>query len=196
MAPLDFKNAWTGMGEPLSPITKTRLDRFNLLNATSEFLTQAGLPVYCEPNLHFSKDTDDLFSGINKLTEQYDFFNPTDKFDQYIVIGSCRDGDPIAIDTANNDMIVQLDHEDLFNSSYFNSSITTLADFLIFFRDFEQEVLSGKGVDDSFNFTNIQFDQLKNKMFTADSKAITEEGFWKNELDIMLSIRKETFGIS
>jgi hypothetical protein len=197
MKPYDFKNIWTNTDGLLSPSTKTRLDRFNLLKSTADFFIQAGLPVYCEPNLSFANDTDDIVYGINKLTEQYDFEGDMEKYDKYVVIGSCRDGDAIAIDTSDNDKIVELDHEDLFSSMYFNSSITTLADFLILYRDFEKEVLRDKDPDDnfqSFNFTDQQFDQLKSKMLSVDNKAISERGFWKEELEIMLSIRQEKYG--
>lgn len=196
MTPQTFKSSWTNKDEPLSPLSKTRLDRFNLSKATSDFLSIAGLPVYCEPNLSFANDTDDIVYGINKLTEQYDFEDDKLKFDKYVVIGSCRDGDAIAVDTSDNDKIVELGHEDLFSSMYFNSSIETLADFLILYRDFETEVLQGKDPDDNFqcfNFTDEQFERLKNKMYTIDSKAVTERGFWNEELEIMLSIRQEKF---
>ena len=197
MTPYDFKNNWTSTDQPLSPLTKTRLDRFNLLQSTVDFLIESGLPVYCEPNLSFANDTDDIVYGINKLTEQYDFEGDKEKYEKYVVIGSCRDGDAIAIDTSDNDKVVELDHEDLFSSMYFNSSITALADFLVLYRDFEKEVLQDKDPDDNFqcfNFTDQQFDQLKSKMLSVDSKAITERGFWKEELEIMLSIRQEKYG--
>lgn len=196
MTPQIFKNSWTNTNEPLSPLSKLRLDRFKLRKKTYEFLHIAGLPVYCEPNLTFVNNTDDLFSGIYKLTEQYDYLEEEDSFDKYIVIGSCRDGDVIAIDTDNHDTIVQLDHEDSFRSMYFNNSIETLADFLILYRDFQAEVLQDKAPEDNFqcyNFTDVQIEELMNKMFAADSKAITEDGFWKQELEIMFSIRQENF---
>jgi len=196
MTPQAFKSTWTNKDKPLSPLSKSRRDRFNLSKVTSDFLNIAGLPVYCEPNLSFANDTDDIVYGINRLTEQYDFEEDMPKFDKYVVIGSCRDGDAIAVDTSDNDKIVELDHEDSFSSMYFNSSIETLADFLILYRDFETEVLQCKDQDDNFqcfNFTDEQFERLKNKMYSIDSKAMTERGFWKEELEIMLSIRQEKF---
>ena len=197
MTPQDFKNSWTNIDEPLSPLTRLRLDRFNLLQSTVEFLTTAGLPIYCEPNLSFANDTDDIVYGINKLTEQFDFEHDIEKYDKYVVIGSCRDGDAIAFDRSENDKIVELDHEDLFSSKYFNSSINSLADFLILYRDFEKEVLVDKDQTDncqSFNFTDTQFENLKQKMLAVDKDAIINDSFWKDELEIMLSIRQEYFG--
>ena len=198
MTPQDFKNNWTIIDEPLSPLSVSRLDRFNLQKATLDFLTIAVLPAYCEPNLSFANDTDDIVYGINKLTEQFDFEDDKEKYDKYVVFGSCRDGDAIAIDTNDNDKIVELDHEDSFTSKYFNSSINTLADFLILYRDFEKEVLGDKDQTDnfqSFNFTDEQFENLKQKMLAVDKDAITKDGFWKDELEIMLSIRQEYHGL-
>ena len=196
MTPQDFKNNWTNIDEPLSPLTVSRLDRLNLQQSTVDFLTVAGLPAYSEPNLSFANDTDDIVYGINKLTEQFDFEDDKEKYDKYIVIGSCRDGDAIAIDTNDNDKIVELDHDDLFSSKYFNISINTLANFLILYRDFEKEVLLDKDQNDnfqSFNFTDLQFENLKRKMIEFDKDAITQNGFWKDELEIMLSIRQKYF---
>jgi hypothetical protein len=197
MSPQAFKNSWTNINEPLSPIKRSRIERFQLSQPTVDFLAIAGLPIYCEPYLSFANDTDDIFYGINKLTEQFDFEEDKEKYDNYIVIGFCRDGDAIAIDTADNDKVVELDHEDIFKSMYFNSSIETLADFLIFYRDFIVEVLQDKNPEDNlqcFNFTDEQFDQLKSKMKSVDSQAVTVKGFWKDELEIMLSIRQEHYG--
>jgi len=177
-------------------LSKLRLDQFNLRKETYDFLHIAGLPVYCEPNLTFANDTDDLFSGICKLTEQFDYLEEEDGFDKYIVIGSCRDGDVIAIDTGNHDTIVQLDHEDSLSSMYFNSAVETLTDFLMLYRDFRAKVLQDKAPEDNFqcyNFTDRQIEELINKMYAVDSKAITEDGFWKQELEIMFSIRQENF---
>ena len=198
MTPQDFRDSWTNIDKSLSPLTVSRLDRFKLQQSTVDFLTIAGLPIYSEPNLSFANNTDDIFYGINKLTEQFDFADEKEKYEKYIVIGSCRDGDAIAIDTNDNDKIVELDHEDLFSSKYFNSSINTLADFLILYRDFEKEVLLDKDQTNnfqSFKFTDEQFEILKQKMFAVDKDAITEDGFWKDELEIILSIRQEYFGL-
>lgn len=193
MTPQEFKKVWS---DDLSPLSKSRLEHFNLLKETTDFLHIVGLPIYCEPYLYFANDTDDVVYGINRLTEQYDFEEDKLKFDRYIVIGSCRDGDAIAIDNGDNDKIVQLDPEDLFSSMYFNSSIETLANFLVFYRDFEAAVLQGKDPDDNFqcyNFTDEQIEKLKDRMYSVDSKAMTEQGFWKEELEIMLSIRQEKY---
>jgi hypothetical protein len=196
MTPHDFEKNWSNIENPLTPLTLFSLERFNLSKSTVDFLSNSGLPTYAEPNLSFVIDTDDVFYGINKLTERFDLYDKKSEFEKYIVIGSCRDGNQIAIDTGDNDKIVELDHEDLFSPMFFNSSIETLADFLIIYRDFETDVLKGKDPDDDFqcfNFTDQRFEKLRNSFYLADSKALTEKGFWKEELEIMLTIRKEKF---
>jgi len=157
MTPLEFISRWSDTDEPLYPISASRLNKFDLLKENFDFLNIAGLPGYCEPHLSFVGDADDLSSGICKLTDQYDFLEDETGYEQYIVIGSCRDGDPIVIDTSNNDCIVELDHGDLFNPKYFNSSIGALAEFLIIYRDFKIDVLKDKDSGDPmqiFNFTD------------------------------------------
>jgi hypothetical protein len=85
MTPEQFNDIWTSTGGTLSPISKSRLLKFNLQQKTSNFLSVAGLPVDAAPYISFAKDTDDQYNGINKLTSQYDIDEP--KYDKYIVIG-------------------------------------------------------------------------------------------------------------
>ncbi|WP_462253000.1 SUKH-4 family immunity protein [Ferruginibacter sp.] len=195
MSPQEFVNKWSYLDIPLSPISKDRLEKFNLLPHTAEFLMIAGLPVYTSANLCFTNDSDDLIEGINLLTEQYDFLEKGIGYEKYVVIGSCRDGDAIAINISENNQIEELDHEDSFNPIFFNSSINALADFLIIYEEFEKSVSEEFGEDGILNgnFTDIQFDKMRNEMYKADEKALTVEGFWKEELDILLSFRKNNF---
>ena len=143
--------------------------------------------------LRFANDTDDIAYGITKLTNLFDFEEERAKFDKYVVIGSCRDGDPIVINTNENDIIEELDHEDLFSPIFFNSSINALAAFIIIYRDFEDSVLTEYAEEGwrNFYFTDDQFDLLKSRMLYIDNKALMEYGFWKDELDILVSLRKE-----
>jgi hypothetical protein len=191
-----FKAKWTSEQEPLQPISAERLERYGLSERTAGFLSLAGLPTSTGQELSFGDDTDDDVYGVHKLTEHVAGANADKSFEKYVVIGSCRDGDVIAINT-DTDEIEQLDHEDNYRSQFFNSSIETLAEFLMLFRDFEQEILEGKNPDDPFqcyNFTDWQFSELKAKMRAVDERAVTVDGFWKDELAIMSDIRMEKYG--
>jgi hypothetical protein len=198
MTPIEFKNLWTNESNPLSPISLSRLECYDFSKTTIDFLHIAGLPIYPEPNLSFAIDSDEIIAGLYKLTEIYDIEEEKENNEKYVVIGSCHDGNPIAIDTKDNDKIVELDPYQLEIPLYFNRNISTLAGFLVLYRDFEVEVLIGKDPTDNFqtfNFTDEQLNDLKTKMFKIDPSAITEDGFWKEEFDIMLSIREERFGL-
>lgn len=39
-------------------------------------------------------------------------------------------------------------------------------------------------------YTDVQYEDLKQKIIAIDNKAITEEGFWKNEMDMLLINRE------
>lgn len=186
-----FKNSWTANGESLSPLSPHRLDGLNLLPSTAEFLIHTGLPEDAAPFLSFVQDNDEILNGINKLSDQYDFLGPG--YESYIVIGSCGNGDPIAINTDNQDQIVRLDHEDMFSAHFFNSSILSLAECLLAYRNFIQAMQDENGEDAYMNvdFTNEQFETLKQQFFIADSRVLTEDGFWKEQLEMDLAERQE-----
>lgn len=191
MTPEQFKQIWTSNEDNLSPLSSDTLVGLNLKQSTADFLTIAGLPFDAAPFLSFVQNKADSYNSINKLTMYYDFLEP--QFDKYIVIGSCNDGDVIAVNTDDNDQIVWLDHEDYFSSRFFNSSINSLAECLVIYRDFVQTVLKENG-DDAFrtsDFTDEQFETLKQKLIIADERAITEDGFWKEDLDIEISLRQD-----
>lgn len=198
MSPQEFKKNWNSPAEPLRQISEHRLAAFNLLADTIMFLSSAGLPAYAAPYLSFSEDSDDEVYGINNLVDIYELDESDgDRMDpgKYVVIGSCRDGDLIAIKTTEGDKVFQLDHEDDFTPGYFNVSIEALADFLIIYRDFEQSVIAAYGEEKyrSGYFTDEQIEELRTRMKAVDPDAVTEEGFWKDELEIIYSLRDDYF---
>ncbi|HWI94430.1 MAG TPA: SUKH-4 family immunity protein [Flavisolibacter sp.] len=190
MTPQEFRGIWTKNGDILSPFSLQRLKDLKLLPSTSEFLVSAGLPPDAAPFLSFAQDKDDIYFGINKLTDQYDFLDS--EYEKYVVIGSCSDGDPIAINTGDNDQIEWLDHEDLFSSRFFNSSIMTLAGCLVAYRDFVLTVQMENGEDAVVNsdFSDNQFEKLQQALIAADDRAV-KEGFWKEQLEIELALRQD-----
>lgn len=186
-----FKNIWTSTGDKLSLIDEDRLRNLDLKPDTIEFLTNFGLPVEAAPFLSFAKNTNDLYEGINKLTTQYDFLES--EYEKYVVIGSCADGDAIVINTDKNDEIEWLDHEDYFSSRFFNSSINTLINCLIIYRDFVLTVQKENG-EDAFmnsNFTDEQFETLKQRLKLADNRTTSEDGFWQAQLEMELGMRAD-----
>lgn len=191
MKPEEFKQIWTSKEDNLNPINVDRLNGLGLSKTSIEFLKTAGLPESAAPFLSFMKDSDDIYEGINKLTKVYDFLEP--EFDKYVVIGSCNDGDPIVINTENNDQIEHLDHEDYFSSRPFNSNISALADSLVAYSNFVSLLIAEKGEDSYFdsNFTDKEFEKLKLDLKIADSKIMENNGFWAEQIEMDLEMRED-----
>src|SRR5918993_2007769 len=191
MTPQEFKTIWTSTGDILSPFTSARLLGLNLKPKTIEFLTEAGLPDGAPPFLSFADNSQDMYKGIAPLTGQYDFLE--EEFKRWIVIGSCSDGDPIAINVEANDQVDWLDHENYFEPGFFNSSIDALAHCLVIYRNFVSDVLRDNGEDAFLNgdISDIQFEKLKNELLKADNKALADNGFWKEQLTIDIAIRDD-----
>ena len=193
MKPSEFKTAWTESEQNLQPISLQTLSRFELDKETVEFLSQSGLPSDAAPFLSFVRDVypNDKYSTISFLTEWFDFLEP--EFHKYIVIGSDGSGDVIAINTANNFIIEWLDHEDYFSSRFMNSSISHLANCLLCYKDFIKTINAGKTADECFDteFTDGQFDTLHDILESIDLRAM-QEGFWKEELELLLVNREDS----
>ncbi len=189
----EIKNTWKSNKEKLVHFSADRLLGLRLKPDTITFLTNVGLPEDAAPLLSFVNDSGDEFFAIKRLTEQYDL-EPAEDFEKFIIIGSCHDGDVIAIDTSKNDEIVWLDHENYFSSLYFNSSLSAFMSCLIAYRNFVQTVQKDNG-EDAFmesNFSDKHFETLKQQLTIADKRAISEEGFWNTELQMELALREDS----
>ena len=189
MRPQEFKDIWTSTGDILTALSSDRLVGLSLKCRTIDFLTQAGLPVDAAPFLTFANNTTDKYKGIVRLTDQYSFL--AGEFRKWIVIGSCSDGDPIAINVDADDRIDWLDHDNYFEPGFFNSSIESLSDCLVIYREFISIVQHENGEDAFINadFTDSQFETMKTKLLKADSKSLCDNGFWKEQLDMDLAMR-------
>lgn len=186
-----FRAPWSSIDDNLSPIQIDNLKILGLSDITCDFFNISGLPIQAAPFLSFCNATDDRYHGINKLTSQYEFLEPS--FGKYIVIGSCNDGDPIVINIENNDQIEYLDHDDCFYPSFFNTSIYTLAHSLLVFRDFILNIETENGENAVMNsdFTDMQFERLKNDLLVVDPVALNVNNFWYSVLQMELEMRED-----
>jgi len=186
----EFQTAWGKNEQGLQPITLDTLDRFALNKESVNFLSEIGLPTSAAPFLSFVGDAraNKQYSTINFLTDRFNFLES--EFRKYIVIGFYGHGDIIAINTANNFTIEWLDHENYFSSKFMNSSVSQLANCMLCYRDFVKAVNKGKTADKGLKFfTETQFDTLHDILESIDERAV-REGFWKQELEILLANRK------
>ncbi len=184
MTAQQYLSVWTRNGDQVSPISSQKLADFNLRSSTKIYL-EAGLPKAAAPFLSFADGSDDAYTAIAKLEDQYDLDIEPNK---YVVIGSDGGGNPVAVNTQKDDVIEWLDHEDYFAPSYFNRSMECLLSFLIIYRDFIQEITEHNGPAAYFDasFTDDQYDALKQRMIDIDPDAVNENGFWKEELEVLL----------
>ncbi len=193
MNPSEFKTVWTVSEQNLQPISLQTLVRFELDKETIDFLYESGLPNDAAPFLNFVGDIhpSDKYSTISLLTEWFDFLES--EYSKYVIIGSDGNGDMIVINTKNHFIIEWLDHEDYFSSRFMNSSIGQLANCLLCYRDFIKTINAGKTVDESFDteFTDGQFDILHDILKSIDQRTV-QEGFWKEELELLLANREDT----
>lgn len=158
--------------------------------ATITFLEEAGLPSDAAPFLSF--EYCDKPSGCN-LKKLPDVIRGLDSgFERFIFIGSTGDGDPIVINTSNNDRIELLDHESrYFTSVFINSNIGLLAECLLIYRNFVEAVNKNTGDETSIvlNFSDEHFNELRQSLFNADIR-IEQGGFWKDEMQLLLANRQ------
>ncbi len=73
-----------------------------------------------------------------------------------------------------------------------NASVSSLAQFLLMYRDFVLTLLKSKG-DDAFldgDFTQEEFDSLRSKLEDTDPIALKQGHFWEMELRTLMSNRR------
>lgn len=184
MTPSEFKEKWT-KGEFLTvPLPRERTRELGLSASTVEFLAESGLPEDAAPMLSFIADTPAAAEETIPLREQLNFLGPA--FDPYVLIGSDGDGNPIAINTAHQDRVDWLDHEDQFRAHYMNASVESLSACLLAYRTFVETIIAENGEDAYLDahFSDAHFNTLKSQIQQADSLAL-QQGFWKDELETL-----------
>jgi hypothetical protein len=182
---------WTDKFGKINKYDSKRIDKFGFNESTSIFLKTNGLPEEAAPFLSFSKDNDEQYEGLLRLTDYFDFLESD--FNRYIVIGSTGNGDEIVIDLNDVCKIKVLDHEDNFSEEFANSSIEKFAKGLILYHDFIDLILSENGEDAliDFKFSDNQINDLKQKMIDNDQDSMHSNCFWSQEIEILIINREE-----
>jgi hypothetical protein len=180
MTPESFYTRWAVNGEELLPISGEALEGINIQPDTYDFLTRCGLPADAAPFLSFRCSDFGLLSDLYTVHEEIN--------SQYLIIGLDGYGNPIALNTAYNDRVEYLDHEDFFNPRFMNSSISKLAAFILEYRDFVGRILNENGTDAFLegNYTASQLEYLIERFKEIDPLAIIDGCFWSGELHTLL----------
>jgi len=154
---------------------------------TIEFMSAVGLPTSAAPFLSFARDSEKELSSI------FDTFETGEDGHKYFLsIGSDGAGDPVCIDLRNECQVVTLNHEEDFETTFMNSSVRELFQFLTLYKRFVEEIIRVNG-EDAFlgaDFSNSQYEELEKAMEVADRKALRDDSFWAQELTLLLGIRE------
>jgi hypothetical protein len=187
MRPQEFIEMWGSDGDPCIVLSQERLQKIKLKASTAEFLAVAGLPQSAAPFLSFGELNEASSPFGLKLSAVFNHLGG--EYERFIVLGFDGSGNPIAIDTANDDQVVWLDHEEDFRHAYMNSSIGALATFLLGYRDFVQDLLKAKGEDAFLNgeYEDHELAELQQKLELVDNRAFASGTFWSQELGNMKS---------
>jgi hypothetical protein len=184
--PEEFRQSWNRFGRELVEWSAESFANVSLLDSSREWLTNAGLPPSALPYIRFE------ITGSSTVRARSG--SPPDE--RYLVIGTCNDGDLIAIDMKGNDSIHWLDSENNFDPGFFNSSIAELLNSLLIYREFVINIKNTRGESaySKSDFTDLEFDALRNGLMQNDPHCLAEGSFWKIQLDMDLQLRREGQG--
>ncbi|PVY41125.1 SUKH-4 family immunity protein [Pontibacter virosus] len=156
---------------------------------TTDFLSNVGLPTSVAPYLSF---VGDLEKELRSVFDTYETGEVGHKY--FLSIGTDGAGNPICIDIKNDCQVVVLNHEEDFSSTFMNSSVVELFQFLTLYKSFVEDVIGVNG-EDAFldaNFTDKQYEELKKGMEVVEDKALRPNTSWAQELKLLL-VNRENF---
>ncbi|MGI4873547.1 MAG: hypothetical protein ACRYFX_20515 [Janthinobacterium lividum] len=165
------------------------LEPLMLGHHTQDFLSVVGLPTEAAPFLSFSTNTHGEWNSISRVTKIDTAFNSS--FANLIQIGSDGSGNPIVIDTHENDFIKLLDHDNGFALKFINSLIGIFATSLVAYATFIDNVIAQGGENAFFDthFTDTQLVALKNTLTSTD-KYFDKSEFLQGETVMLLGNRE------
>jgi hypothetical protein len=174
MNPTEFKLKWIqDKSDRWTEFNVNELEQSDLNQSTKDFLT-LGFPEDAPPYLGFGlRSYDWKFNTILGYYE-YDDLDPATKF--YWILGSDNSGNPICIDSSQNDRIILLDHEQNFEIiQSVNKNISELANSLIIYRDFVENSNS--------EFTEENLIKLEESFISLNPNYYIESNFWDTEIE-------------
>jgi hypothetical protein len=163
----EIKQLWDQVDEPLFHVHFGK-SQANVPNPeTIAFLQEVGFPEVAEPGLDFTDLSDKLFTHSQLYTKD-DF----PALDEYLVIGSTSEGNPICMDI-NNGSIVYIDHDNGFEAVFINSSLVQFSHALALYQVTTRDTsaLTASGVK-----------SLEERIYSVDGAGLEENSFWRNEL--------------
>ncbi|WP_028887736.1 SUKH-4 family immunity protein [Tenacibaculum ovolyticum] len=184
MSPIEFKEIWMrDDSEKWIEFPSEQVEKSNLNNETKGFL-KVGLPEDSAPFLSFGLRSYDW--EFNTIQGYYDDYDLNEKAKNYWIFGSDGSGNPICIDSSDNDKLILLDHEQDFEIiQTMNKNISELASSMLLFRNFIEKVNSELGKDGFFDskFTENHLVELENGFKKLNPDYYIQSSFWDSEIE-------------
>ncbi len=171
ITPQQFKQRWESVaGDHLVAFPMSSLSDVRVRSEVVAFLTEAGLPKDAAPFLNFEPPKTGTLERASRVWHQ------PSTFDRYRIVGGNGSGDPVCLDEEASGQIVYLNHDNRFQRVLMASSVFTLAECLIEFRD----ILAGAGHIDSV--TTEQYAALLARLRDIDPASCGAGGYWEQEI--------------
>ncbi|KAB1153647.1 hypothetical protein F7018_16410 [Tenacibaculum aiptasiae] len=184
MTPIEFQKLWmNNSSENWVEFPIDQIEKSNLNEKTKEFL-KIGFPEDAAPFLGFGLISYD--GEFNTIQNYYDDYELDDKTNNYWIFGSDNNGNPICIDSSDNDKLIILDHEQEFEfMETMNKNIAELASSILLYRNFVEKTNKEFGEDGLFEsqFTEKHLTELENEFKKLNPNYYIESSFWDNEIE-------------
>ncbi|PCH74995.1 MAG: hypothetical protein COB98_09545 [Flavobacteriaceae bacterium] len=188
MNPIEFKKLWkANNSERWVKFPSDQVEKSSLNERTKEFL-KIGFPEDAAPFLEFGLRSYDW--EFNTIQGYYDDYDLDCKAKNYWIFGSDNSGNPICIDSSDNDKLVLLDHEQGFEfMENMNKNISELASSILLFRNFIEKINKEFGEDGFFEsmFTEKHLTKLENEFKELNPNYYIESSFWSTEIENLRS---------
>jgi SUKH-4 immunity protein len=186
MNPEEFKQKWSP--DKLNnwlEFDENELAKSPLKEETKLFLKN-GFPRGAAPFLGFGMiDSDNKFHNIyDYYQESYEELDKKTK--NYWIFGSDGNGDLICFDTSRGDRILLLSHDSVFEIiDEINISVAELAQCLLFFKEFIQQIRTELG-DDAFmkvKYSTSHVLDLRQRFLSINPNIFIQSSFWNNAIE-------------
>jgi hypothetical protein len=181
MTPQQFKQRWERVAEDrLVVFPANSLSDVRVPSEVVAFLTEAGLPEEAAPFLDFEPPKSGTLERVSAVWRQ------PSALDRYRVVGGNGSGDPVCLDEEAGGQIVYLNHDDRFQRVLMASSVFTLAECLLEFRD----VVACAGGDAEL-VTAEQYTALLARFRDIDPAASGAGSYWEQEIGCFRPAREK-----
>ena len=177
-----LKQDWLDKGEVLYTLTPPVVDKTLVNELTYTFLTTCGLPHSVAPFLSFD-DVKENSLLTPSQAYKLDFY----ELNNYLMLGANGSGDPVCIDTINNNEIVYLNHDNYFERVFINTDIIKFSICLLKYNNFIRSlVVQESNVYSRRKFDNLELEILMDNLIQVDKSCLSDNSFWKPEIDYLL----------